>query len=89
MISRIKQILREIIDFGLLLIAIAIILEVLFGPSSPFLGKNITQNLVSLINQLGSEGVVGIISVAIIIYLWNRLQTVSYTHLTLPTNRCV
>ena len=74
MISRIKQILREIIDFGLLLIAIAIILEVLFGPASPFLGKNITQNLVGLINQLGSEGVVGIISVAIIIYLWNRLQ---------------
>ena len=74
MISRIKQILREIIDFGLLLIAIAIILEVLFGPSSPFLGKNITQILVGLINQLGSEGVVGIISVAIIIYLWNRLQ---------------
>ena len=74
MLSRIKQILREIIDFGLLLIAIAIILEVLFGPSSPFLGKNITLNLVSLINQLGSEGVVGIISVAIIIYLWNRLQ---------------
>ena len=74
MISRIKQILREIIDFGLLLIAIAIILEVLFGPSSPFLGKNITHNLVGLINQLGSEGVVGIISVAIIIYLWNRLQ---------------
>ena len=74
MISRIKQILREIIDFGLLLIAIAIILEVLFGPSSPFFRKNITQNLVGLINQLGSEGVVGIISVAIIIYLWNRLQ---------------
>ena len=74
MISRIKQILREIIDFGLLLIAIAIILEVLFGPSSPFLGKGITDNLVGLFNQLGSEGVVGIISVAIIIYLWIRLQ---------------
>ena len=74
MISRIKQILREIIDFGLLLIAIAIILEVLFGPSSHFVGKNITQNLLGMINQLGSEGVVGIISVAIIIYLWNRLQ---------------
>lgn len=74
MISRIKQILREIIDFGLLLIAIAIILEVLFGPSSPFLGKDITDNLVGLFNRLGSEGVVGIISVAIIIYLWNRLQ---------------
>jgi len=66
--------MREIIDFGLLLIAIAIILEVLFGPSTPFLGENIIDNLVQLINELGSEGVVGIISVAIIIYLWNRLK---------------
>ena len=74
MISRIKQIMREIIDFGLLLIAIAIILEVLFGPSSPFLGEHIIDNLVRLINELGSEGVVGIISVAIVIYLWNRLK---------------
>ena len=63
MISRIKQIMREIVDFGLLLIAIAIILEVLFGPSSPFLGSNIIDNLVGLVNELGSEGVVGIISV--------------------------
>ena len=74
MISRIKQIMREIVDFGLLLIAIAIILEVLFGPTSPFLGSNIIDNLVGLVNELGSEGVVGIISVAIIIYLWNRLK---------------
>ena len=74
MISRIKQIMREIVDFGLLLIAIAIILEVLFVPSSPFLGSNIIDNLVGLVNELGSEGVVGIISVAIIIYLWNRLK---------------
>ena len=74
MISRIKQIMREIIDFGLLLIAIAIILELLFGPSSPFLGEHIIDNLVRLVGELGSEGVVGIISVAIIIYLWNRLK---------------
>ena len=74
MLSRIKQIMREIIDFGLLLIAIAIILEVLFGPSSPFLGENIIDNLVPVFNELGSEGVVGIISVAIVIYLWNKLK---------------
>ena len=57
MISRIKQILREIIDFGLLLIAIAIILKC-SSDHPHLLGKNITQNLVNLINQLGSEGVV-------------------------------
>ena len=72
MISKIKQIMREIIDFGLLLIAIAIILELLFGPSTPFLGQNIIDNLVKLIQDLGDAGVVGLISIAIIIYLWNK-----------------
>jgi hypothetical protein len=72
MISKIKQIMREIIDFGLLLIAIAIILELLFGPSTPFLGPNIIDNLVILIQDLGDAGVVGLISIAIIIYLWNK-----------------
>ena len=72
MISKIKQIMREIIDFGLLLIAIAIILELLIGPSTPFLGPNIIDNLVTLIQDLGDAGVVGLISIAIIIYLWNK-----------------
>ena len=74
MLSKIKNILREIIDFGLLLIVIAIILEHLFGPSSPFLGQNIIDNLVNLIKELGDAGVVGLISIAIIIYLWSRVK---------------
>ena len=74
MLSKIKNILREIIDFGLLLIAIAIILELLFGPSSPFLGQNIIDNLVNLVKELGDAGVVGLISIAIIIYLWSRVR---------------
>ena len=71
MLSKIKNILREIIDFGLLLIVLAIILELLFGPSSPFLGQNIIDNLVK---ELGDAGVVGLISIAIIIYLWSRIK---------------
>ena len=74
MLSKIKNILREIIDFGLLLIVIAIILELLFGPSSPFLGQNIIDNLVNLVKELGDAGVVGLISIAIIIYLWSRVK---------------
>ena len=74
MLSKIKNILREIIDFGLLLIVLAIILELLFGPSSPFLGKNIIDNLVNLVKELGDAGVVGLISIAIIIYLWSRIK---------------
>ena len=74
MFPKIKNILREIIDFGLLLIAIEIILELLFGPSSPFLGQNIIDNLVNLVRELGDAGVVGLISIAIIIYLWSRVK---------------
>jgi len=74
MLSKIKNILRELIDFGLLLVVLAIILELLFGPSSPFLGQNIIDNLVNLVKELGDAGVVGLISIAIIIYLWSRIK---------------
>ena len=74
MLTKIKTILREIIDFGLLLIAIAIILELLFGPTNPFLGKNIIDKLVNLVRDLGEAGVVGLISIASIIYLWTKVK---------------
>jgi hypothetical protein len=46
----------------------------LFGPTNPFLGKNIIDNLVNLVRDLGDAGVVGLISIAIIIYLWSRVK---------------
>jgi hypothetical protein len=61
----------RITELGLLLVALAIVLQILFGTAVPFLGGDIVGNLIKLVNALGSNGVVGLIAIAIILWLFN------------------
>jgi hypothetical protein len=38
----------------------------------PFLGGDVVGNLLKLLAALGSNGVVGLVAIAIILYLFNR-----------------
>ena len=72
MIDTVKNWLRQIAEVGLTLIAAAVVLEIIFGSGSPFLGVSILGNITALSSQLGEQGLVGIIALAIIIWLYNR-----------------
>jgi len=66
-----KKWLGEITEIALLLIALGIAFEILFGDTVPFFG-GIVANLTALINTLGENGLVGLIAVGIIIFLFHR-----------------
>ena len=72
MLDTVKSWLRQIAEAGLMLIAAAVVLEIIFGSGIPFLGVSILGNITALSSQLGEQGLVGIISLAIIIWLYNR-----------------
>ena len=72
MIDTVKNWLRQIAEVGLTLIAAAVVLEIIFGSAVPFLGVSILGNITALSTELGSQGLVGLISVAVIIWLYNR-----------------
>jgi len=72
MLDTVKNWLRQIAEVGLMLIAAAAVLEIIFGSAIPFLGVSILGNITALSSQLGEQGLVGIISLAIIIWLYNR-----------------
>ena len=72
MIDTVKNWLRQIAEVGLMLIAAAVVLEIIFGSAVPFLGVSILGNITALSTELGSQGLVGLISVAVIIWLYNR-----------------
>ena len=67
----IKKWLGELTEIALLLIALGIVAEILFGASVPFFG-GIVANLTKLIGDLGQYGLVGLIALAIIIYLFRK-----------------
>ncbi len=72
MLNSAKNFLREVVQRGLLLIAVAVVLQVIFGSVVPFVGGDIIGNLTGVITTLGDGGLVGLISVGIILYLLQR-----------------
>ena len=72
MLDTVKNWLRQIAEVGLTLIAAAAVLEIIFGSAVPFLGVSILGNITALSSQLGEQGLVGLISLAVIIWLYNR-----------------
>lgn len=71
MLDRAKAWIMRITELGLLLVALAIVLSMLFGNNVAFFGA-VMGNVMALVNALGSNGVVGLVAIAIILYLFNR-----------------
>ena len=74
--QEIRKWLGEITEIFLLLIAIGIAVEILFGKAVPFFG-GIVANLTALINTLGENGLVGLIALSIILYLFSKKKAVA------------
>ena len=72
MLNKVKGFLKEVTEVGLVLIALGIVLQILFGSSVAFIGGNIGGNLTGLIGSLGSNGLVGLIALAVIIWIYQR-----------------
>ena len=72
MLHKVKGWLSELTEVGLLLVALGIVLGILFGNQVPFLGGDIIGNLTALIKSLGDNGLVGLIALSIILYLFMK-----------------
>ena len=65
-LSRIKGWTGAITSLGIAAVALTVVLQVLFGGTVPFLGIDVVGNIIALISSLGSEGLVGLIALAIL-----------------------
>ena len=70
-LEQVKKWISEITEIFLLLVALGIVAGILFGDTVPFFTK-IVGNLTGLLNSLGEEGLVGLIALGIILYLFQR-----------------
>ena len=59
------------INVGIKLISLAIVLQVVFGHSVPFLGGNVIGEILKIVYTLGQAGLVGLIATLII---WRLLD---------------
>lgn len=69
--KKIKEWIAEITEISLLLLAWGIVIEILFGSAVPIFGGVVT-NLIGLLSTLGENGLVGLVALGIVIYLFQR-----------------
>ena len=72
-ISKVKYYLNSFLEVGVLLLAVSVIAEVIFGPKVPFFGSQGSENLIGLLNSLGSQGIAALIIVFAVIFVYRKL----------------
>ena len=72
-ISKITSYLNKFLELGVLLLAVSIIAEILFGPNVAFFGSQVTNNLITLLNSLGEQGIAALIIVLAVIFAYRKL----------------
>lgn len=72
MFDKVKNAIGSLIDIGIALLALAIVASLLVGPGNmAFLG-DVVGNITALVTQLGSAGLAGLISLGVVLWLFQR-----------------
>ena len=72
-IITVKSYLNKFVELGVLLLAVSIIAEILFGPDVAFFGSQVTKNLVALLNTLGDSGIAALIVILALMIVYRKL----------------
>ena len=71
-ISMVKGYLNKFLELGVLLLAVSVIAEIIFGPNVAFFGSQVTNNLITLLNSLGEQGVAAVVVVFAVIFVYRK-----------------
>jgi|TARA_S200000501_G_scaffold364388_1_gene396516 hypothetical protein len=64
--------IRSLTELGLAVIALGVVLQIIFGAAVPFLGIDVVAAVISLVKQLGAEGLVGLVSVWVLWGIYSK-----------------
>ena len=65
--------LNKFLEVGVLLLAVSVIAELVFGPNVAFFGTQVTKNLINLLNSLGEQGIAALIIVFAVIFAYRKI----------------
>jgi len=73
LISTVKYYLGQFLELGVLLLAVSVFAELLFGPDVAFFGSTVTKNLITLLDSIGDQGVAALIIIFAVIFVYRKL----------------
>ena len=72
-VSTLTKYLNKFLELGILLLAVSVIAEIVFGPNVAFFGSQVTKNLINLLNALGEQGIAALIIVFAVIFAYRKI----------------
>ena len=73
LIGTVKYYLRQFLELGVLLLAVSVFAELIFGPNVAFFGSTVTKNLITLLDSIGDQGVAALIIIFAVIFVYRKL----------------
>ncbi len=71
-LEAVKEWIGKLTEVGFLLVGIGIVLQLLFGDRVGFITGDVVANLVDVIRSVGENGVIGLIALAVIVWIFHR-----------------
>jgi hypothetical protein len=72
LLNKTADLFRALTGAGLALLATAVVVQILFGPQAPFLPIDVVGGIIDLTKQLGSEGLVGLAALGVLLALFGK-----------------
>ena len=72
MLDSIVGVVRKLTEVGLAVIALAVVLQVIFGSNAAFLPGDVVGNVTGIVAALGANGLVGLAAVAVLYSIFKR-----------------
>ena len=64
--------IKKLTEAGVSLLALAIVMQIIFGKAVPFIGGDVIGNITAIVGSLGAQGLVGLAAVGVIYAIFTR-----------------
>ena len=72
MVDKIMGWIKAATEAGVALTALAIVLQVIFGGTVPFIGGDVIGTITGILTNLGNAGLVGLASLAVVYHIFTK-----------------
>ena len=72
MLDKVSGWIKSLTEVGLGLIALGVVLQILFGAAIPFMPMDVVGSVVSLVKELGSEGLLGLVAIWVLWGIYSK-----------------
>ena len=71
-LQKTTTVLKQLTEVAVSILALAVVVQVLFGAASGFFPVDVVGNVVAVTKALGSEGLVGLVAIGVLLAVFNR-----------------